>query len=91
MTLGVFYSLWPPGLSMATPSNGRLKAKWRKLLFLKSNPRDLGYTQRLFEEHHPGGALLDATKGPDWSKTIGTAEKVVLLSPGPDWVGFRAA
>lgn len=88
MTVGVFYSPWPSGFSMATPSHGSLKVKWRKLLFLKSNPRDLGYMQRLFEEHHPGATLIDATKVAKWSVSLEGADRVVLLYPDPIGLGF---
>jgi hypothetical protein len=88
MTFGVFYSPWPPGFSMATPSNGSLKVKWRKLLFLKSNPRDLGYMQRLFEEQHPGARLIDATKETKWPALLEGADRIVLLYPDPIGLGF---
>ena len=63
--------------------------KWKKLIFLKSNPRDFAYMERLFAEQYPEATVVDATRDADWACSIRDAKQVVLLYPDSIGLGFK--
>lgn len=89
--VGIFSYPWNPDYQFGqTPlSQGSPMELYRKMVWLKANPRPEAYMKTLFFEQWPTGIFVNADNSPDWMNHISRADTVILLYPDAIGQGFR--
>ncbi len=87
--VGLYFDPWAgPEISSTSLKLSQPLKRYKKAVWVKSNPRDQEYMNLLFAEKYDGG-LFVKVNGPDEARTAAiNADKVIILYPDSIGLGF---